>query len=311
MALLARTRIAVVSSLVALLGPTVVVWLAGVDGVALVKDVGSLPGGLPLPQIPAPSAFSLPLVVGALSVAAIVLVQGAGVAEALPNPDGSRTSTRRDFTAQGVGNLASGFFGGQVIGGSVGQSALNVTSGARSRWAAIFTGLWMLAILLVFSRLVGEVVMATLAAVLIYAGWGTIRPREILAVARAGTIPAVAMFATMAAVLVLPVAEAVAVGVVASLLMQLNQESLDLRLVRVRLDEEGRFTEQKLPETLRPYDVVVIDVYGSLFFAGTRTLQRGLPMPAPGSTRATTVVARSSCSGCADGPPSARRSSRS
>ncbi|GAA1779276.1 hypothetical protein GCM10009795_026720 [Nocardioides hankookensis] len=289
---LARTRLAVFSSLVALLVPTVVVWLAGVDDVTLVKDNGELPHGIPLPGVPSFDAFSLDLVVGALAVAAIVLVQGAGVAEAMPNSDGSRSSTRRDFTAQGLGNLASGLFGGQVVGGSVGQSALNVTAGARSRWAAIFSGIWMLAILLAFSGLVGEVVMATLAAVLVYAGWGTIRPREIWAVARAGAIPAIAMTGTFLAVLVLPVAEAVGVGVVASLVMQLNQESLDIRLVRLRVDSEGRLVEQPLPEELGPFDVVVIDVYGSLFFAGTRTLQRRLPPPSA-TTRAAAGTGRS------------------
>lgn len=279
MVLLARTRIDTFSSLVALLVPTVAVWLTGVAGVALVKDNGSLPHGIPAPGVPDPGTFSLSLIIGAASVAAIVLVQGAGVAEAMPNPDGSRSSTRGDFTAQGVGNLASGLFGGQVVGGSVGQSALNTTAGARSRWAAIFSGIWMVAILLVFSELVGEVAMATLAAVLIYAGWGTIKPREIWSVANAGAIPAIAMTATFLAVLMLPVATAVGVGVVASLLMQLNQESLDLRLVRLRIDAEDRLVEDVVPTELKPYDVVVIDVYGSLFFAGTRTLQRRLPPP--------------------------------
>ena len=61
--------------------------------------------------------------------------------------------------------------------------------------------------------------------------------------ARAGPIPAIAMSGTFLAVLLLPVAEAVGVGVLASLLMQLNQESLDLRLVRLRLDAEDRLVE--------------------------------------------------------------------
>jgi len=45
---LARTRLAVVSTLVALIVPTVVVLIAGAD-VARVDDAGSIPSGLPLP----------------------------------------------------------------------------------------------------------------------------------------------------------------------------------------------------------------------------------------------------------------------
>jgi sulfate permease, SulP family len=66
-------------------------------------------------------------------VAAIVLVQGAGVAESVDNPGGHMSDANRDFTAQGAGNLASAFFRGQPVGGSVGQTALNVSAGARSR----------------------------------------------------------------------------------------------------------------------------------------------------------------------------------
>ncbi|SDD59865.1 SulP family inorganic anion transporter [Nocardioides lianchengensis] len=279
---LGRTPVAVLGSLLALAVPTVAVLLVGAGSVALVEDTGRIPHGLPPPQLPDPAAFDLSLVGGALAVAALVLVQGVGVAEAVPNPDGSPTSTRRDFTSQGLANAASGLFGGMPVGGSVGQTALNVSAGARSRWASIWSGLWMAVILLAFSGVVGEVAMPTLAAVLVYAGWGSVHPRELLAVARAGRIPAVAMLGTLGAVLVLPVAEAVAVGVVASLLLQLNQDSLDLRVVRLVRTPDGAVREEPLPTEVGPGDVVVVNVYGSLFYAGARTLQRRLPVPRPG-----------------------------
>jgi SulP family sulfate permease len=280
--ILGRTRLTVFSSLVALAVPTVIVAVTGASSVARVSDTGAIPTGLPLPRIPDLGVLSPGLVGGAAAVAALVLVQGAGVAEAVPNSNGARSSARRDFTAQGVANLASGLMGGQPVGGSVGQTALNLTAGATSRWAGVFSGLWMAAILLVFSGLVGQVAMPTLAAVLVYAGIGALRPGEIVAVARAGHIPALAMGATFVAVLVLPVAQAVGVGLVASLLLQLRQEALDLRVVRLRTDDDGRLAESRAPQTVGPGDVVVLDVYGSLFFAGSRTLQRLLPLPSGG-----------------------------
>ncbi len=153
----------------ALIIPSVIVAIVGSTTVELVSDVGAIPQGLPSPYLPHLSDLSVSLVSGALSVAALVLIQGAGVAESAPNPDGTRADTNRDFVAQGVGNLLSGLFRGQPVGGSVGQTALSVAAGARSRWAAIFAGLWMAIILIALSGLVGQVVMATLAAVLIAA----------------------------------------------------------------------------------------------------------------------------------------------
>lgn len=275
---LTPTRLSLASSLIALVVPTVVALATGAD-VLSVKDVGTIPQGLPVPQVPDLRLLDLDMVLGGFAIAALVLIQGAGVAEAVPNPDGSRSSTRRDFSSQGLANLASGFFGGQPVGGSVGQTALNVTVGAASRWGAIWTGVWMVVILVLLSGVVGEVAMPTLAAVLIYAGAASLQPREVVSVARTGVIPAVAMTATFVAVILLPIAQAVGIGVVASLLLQLRQDSLDLRLIRIKQDEEGRLVESTVPRVLERGDLVVLEAYGSLFYAGTRTLQRRLPLP--------------------------------
>ena len=156
MVVLSRTRIASVASLVALGIPTVVTLGAG--SLIRVEDSGQIPSGIPTPHIPHLSLLSsLDLIAGAAAVAVIVLVQGTGVAESAPNEGGSLSDPNRDFIAQGIGNLASGLFRGQPVGGSVGQTALNVAAGARSRWASIFSGLWMLLILVLFSSQVGKI----------------------------------------------------------------------------------------------------------------------------------------------------------
>ncbi len=248
----------------------------------LVGDVGDIPAGLPLPSIPHLSDLSFEVIVGALSVTALVLVQGAGVSEAAPNPDRSRSNSNQDFAAQGVGNLLSGLFQGQPVGGSVGQTAVNVAAGARGRWSVITSGLWMAVILLLFSGVIGKVVMSTLAAVLILAAVGSFRSGSVRAILRTGRVSQIAVIATFLATLFLPVAAAVGAGLVISLLMQMNQEAQDLRIVqRVPRHPDGRFTERPAPRSLASREVILLDVYGSLFYAGARTLQAHLPDPGP------------------------------
>jgi len=276
---LAKTRLAIVSALLALVIPTIVVVAAGLNSVAQVSDTGAIPSGLPLPELPSFDHFSISLLASAAAVAAIVLVQGAGVAESAPNPDGP-SSSNGDFIAQGSGNLASGLFGGMPVGGSVGQTAVNKSSGARSRWGSIWAGIWMVVILVAFSGLVGKVAMPTLAAILIVAGASSLRPHTVMAIMRAGLTPRIALFSTFVATLLLPVAEAVGVGVVISLLLQLNQEAIDLAVVQLTTTNDGRFIEQEPPTILSSNEVIVLDVYGSLFYAGARTLQARLPDPA-------------------------------
>ena len=274
---LARTRLNTVSALVALILPTLAVALAGATAVIRVSDNGEIPRSLPMPALPDLSLISVNLGLNACAIAVIVLVQGAGVSESAPNADGRPSNMNQDFAAQGIGNLASGLFLGQPVGGSVGQTALNVSVGARTRWAAIWSGLWMVVILVLFAGLVGKVAMPTLAAVLIFAAVGSLRMGALATIWRTGRVSQIALATTFVATLFLPVAVAVGVGVALSLLLQLNQEAMDLAVVELVPRDDGRFEEQPAPETLASNQVTVLDVYGSLFFAGARTLQARLP----------------------------------
>ncbi len=288
MVVLSRTRIASVASLVALGIPTVVTLGAG--SLIRVEDSGQIPSGIPTPHIPHLSLVSsLDLIAGAAAVAVIVLVQGTGVAESAPNEGGSLSDPNRDFIAQGIGNLASGLFRGQPVGGSVGQTALNVAAGARSRWASIFSGLWMLLILVLFSSQVGKIPIPTLAAVLIFAAGSSLRLGRLDTIVRTGLPSEIALGVTFIATILLPVTAAVGIGVGLSLLLQVNQEALDLAVVRLERREDGRLIETPAPATLASHEVTLLDVYGSLRFAGARTLETHLPDPA-GSQRAIVVL---------------------
>ncbi|HEY2354096.1 MAG TPA: SulP family inorganic anion transporter [Gaiellaceae bacterium] len=274
---LARTRLRAFSSLVAIVLPTVLtIWLSGV---ASVSDAGTIPTGIPLPHLPRVGVINFDLITGALAVAVIVLVQGVGVSEAAPNRDGIRADANRDFVAQGVGNLASGFFRGQPVGGSVGQTALNLAAGARTRWASIFSGIWMLAILVLFAGVVGKVALPTLAAILIYAASTSLRFGELTTIWRTGLSSQIALATTFLATLFLPVSAAVGVGLALSLLLQLNREALDLSVVELVPQPDGRLVERPPPAHLPSNAVTALDVYGSLFYAGARTLEARLPDP--------------------------------
>ena len=275
---LARTPLAIVSTLVALVVPTAVVLLAGLDSVAQVDDTGAIPSGVPLPGLPDLSQFSVSLLAAAAAVAAIVLVQGAGVAESAPNDDGP-SNANRDFVAQGAANVAVAALRGMPVGASVGQTALNTASGARTRWGSIWTGIWMLVILAAFSGVVGKVAMPTLAAILIFAAFGALRPREVLAVAERGTEPEDRGLRYLHR-------HPPAAGARGSwcrrghFVVPPAQPGGDRpsggSAGRGRRWSSGRVPP---PARLTSHTTTVLDVYGSLFYAGSRTLQSLLPDP--------------------------------
>ena len=98
---LASTRLGAYSSLIALAVPTVAVVALGADTVQRVRDVGEIPRGLPLPALPQLSELSSDVILGACAVAALVLIQGAGVSESAPNPDGAQVGAEPGLPGPG------------------------------------------------------------------------------------------------------------------------------------------------------------------------------------------------------------------
>ena len=277
--LLPRTKLGNFGRLIAIVIPSVLALIFHLDSVQIVRDVGEIPKGIPLPHLPLLSAFSFEVVTGALALAVIILVQGAGVSQSVPNPDGSRRSMSRDFIAQGMANAASGLFRGLPVGGSLSTTALTVISGARTHWAAIFAGLWMALLVVVFPGLVSYVSMPALGMLLIIASVSTIKPPDALSVWNTGWPSRLAGVTTFLSTLFLPIQAAVGFGVVLSALLYVNESSTDISVVELVKRTDGLIEEHKAPKKLQSNKVTVLDVYGHLFYAGARTLQRLLPVP--------------------------------
>ncbi|TWI05393.1 SulP family inorganic anion transporter [Aerolutibacter ruishenii] len=275
--LLPRTKVGQYGRLFAVVVPSLLALLPLFADVQLVRDTGTIPKGLPLPSLPPLSAFTPGVITGAIAVALIILVQSAGVGQSVPNPDGARHSSSRDFMAIGAANMVSGLFRGAPVGGSVSGTALNVLYGGQSRWASIFAGLIMAVIVLAFSGAVGVVAMPALGALLILAGVSSIKPRDIRLVVEAGWPSWLAGGTTFVAMLFLPIQAAVGFGVVLSAFLYITQASTDISLVELVRHDDGAIEERKPPATLSARQVTVLDGYGQLFYAGAHTLERLLP----------------------------------
>jgi SulP family sulfate permease len=277
---LERTRLATLSSLFALVVPTLAVALIGWQTVERVAQVSPIPRGIPVPALPDLALFTPQLLLSAFALAVVIAVQGAGVSQSVKNPDESPIDPSRDLLAQGAANVASGLFSGIPAGGSVGQTALNVTVGARSRWAGVLHGVWMLIIVLLVPGLVGQVPMAVLAALMIMAGISAINFREARSIWNTGGAARWSISVTFVATLVLSIPLAVAAGVLLTVVLYLKSSASDVTVRELIRLNDGRIAESEPPVELPSDKVTVLDVDGSLFFAGARTLADALPSPA-------------------------------
>jgi SulP family sulfate permease len=252
--------------------------LPGFDLVPNVGDVTEVPSALPRFYLPDFSLL-LALIIPAFALSIIGLVQGAGISQGYPNPDGKFPDPSGDFFGQGVANLAASLFHGMPSGGSLSGTALVVSAGARTRWANIFVGILIAIIILLFSQVVELIAMPALAGLLIVIGFQTIKPTDIMTVWQTGLIPRVVMLITFLGTLVMPLQFAVLLGVAISILLYIFQQANQIKLVEIVPQASGFPVERPAPTQLESHKITMLFPYGSLFYAAAKTLEENLPAP--------------------------------
>jgi sulfate permease, SulP family len=276
---LGRTRISKFALIVALLlasGVAILLNELKAADIKLVGDIADVPGALPALALPS-AKYIIPLILPAITVGIIGLVQGAGVSQTFPNPNGKFSDKSRDFLGQGVANVATSFVRGIPAGGSSSGTALIVSAGARTRWANIFAGLAVALIVLLFANLVELVAMPALAGLVIIAGVQMVNVNNIRTVWQTNSVARIIMLITFGSTLVMPLQYAVLLGVGLSLILFIFQQSNTLRVVEWVAEEIGWPVEQPAPQRLESEKVTVLFIYGNLFYAAAATFENSLP----------------------------------
>ncbi|VAW08704.1 Sulfate permease, partial [hydrothermal vent metagenome] len=244
--------------------------------VAILADIADIPRALPF--ITFPDISLVPgLLLPAFSLAFIGLVQGAGISANFPNPDGEYPDASQDFVGQGAANVVAGFFQGMPVGGSMSASSLVKNAGAKSRLALLVAGAVMAMVILVFGNIVGYIAMPALAGLLMTVGYRTVKPADIVAVWKTGSVQATVMGVTFALTMLIALQYAVLVGVGISMILYIITQSNEVVIKRRLIDEKDNIREIEAPTEVPPNEVIVLQPYGSLFFASAPVFEEALP----------------------------------
>ena len=276
------------SMILALIGASLLVYVLGLTSVQLIKNIATIPSGFPHPVLPDFTLIPL-LLPGAFAVGIIGLVQASGVSKSVPNSDGSYPDASRDFAAQGAANFVSGFFQGMPIGGTMSETSVNVKAGAKSRMALIFSAIIIIIAVLLFGNLVGNLALPAIAALLIVAGYEAIKVEAIRDVWDTGLGPRGIMLFTFVMTLALPVQWAVLLGVILAMGQFIYQSSTDIGVAELVMQPDGTFVERAEPDRVLPNSIVLLEPFGSLYFAGAHSLESHLPDP-QGAQGATVIL---------------------
>ncbi len=211
--------------------------------------VGRLPDGLPglyLPMLPDWALLSQ-LVMPTLVITLVSFLETASSAKIDNERAGQRWNQDQDLIGQGLGKIAAGLCGAFPTSSSFSRSALNLYAGARTGWATIISVALVLLVLLVFTPVLRHVPSAVLAAIVLVAVLGLIKPREFLHLWRVSRVEAVIAGSTFAVTLL--AAPRLYWGVLTGVLMALSHflyQRLHPRIIEVGLHPDRSLRDRHL-----------------------------------------------------------------
>ncbi len=137
------------------------------------------------------------------------------------DPFQRQSNLNRDLTGLGIGSSVSGLLGGLPMISEIVRSSANIDNGARTGWSNFFHGLFMLGFVALFPRLIHEIPLASLAALLVYTGFRLASPKEFAKTLNIGVEQLALFMLTIIAVLATDLLVGVAIGIVAKMAIHL------------------------------------------------------------------------------------------
>ncbi|GMQ28993.1 SulP family inorganic anion transporter [Algoriphagus confluentis] len=166
---------AIPASLTSILVVFGVVAALGLD-TKTVGDMASIKGGFPPFHIPdVPFAWETLEIIFpyALIMAGVGLIESLLTLNIVDEITETRGRSNKEAVAQGLANVASGFFSGMGGCAMIGQSLINISSGARARLSGIVASVMLLVFIMFGSGLIDQVPMAALTGLMIMVSIGT------------------------------------------------------------------------------------------------------------------------------------------
>ncbi|MCF8238671.1 MAG: SulP family inorganic anion transporter [Saprospiraceae bacterium] len=219
-----------------------------------VGDIASIQGGFPpfhLPSIPLNWEMLTVIFPYAAIVAGVGLIESLLTLNIIDEITETRGRGNKEAIAQGAANILSGFFSGMGGCAMIGQSLINISSGARARLSGIVASVMLLVFIMFGSGLIEKLPMAALTGLMIMVAIGTFEWASLRTFTKMPKSDIFVMvMVTLVTVFLHNLALAVIIGVVIAALVFAWDNAKRIR-ARKHIDEDG----------IKHYEI-----YGPLFF---------------------------------------------
>ncbi|GMF30208.1 unnamed protein product [Phytophthora lilii] len=260
------------------LGPLVVCIVGGIIGYALgpshLKLTGTIPGGFPDPKVPW-YGFDSGLIAGdrfgtilynSLTVVVVVFLSSIAMAKRLAIQRGEDINCDQELTGLGIASVVCGFFQAMPPTGGMSRTAVNLLN-AHTQLSSIITTLIVILALYTLTGAMYYLPSATLASIIIVAGYSLVEFKEAKWLYRVKRDEFVVWTASFILTLGLGVLDGLIASIICSVLALMWKTKTSPVVILGELDN-GRFVDRELfSEAHDLGDVIVIRVDSSLYFA--------------------------------------------
>jgi sulfate permease, SulP family len=219
-----------------------------------VGDMASIEGGFPpfhFPDLPINLETFMVILPYASIVAGVGLIESLLTLNIIDEITQTRGRGNKEAVAQGTANILSGLFSGMGGCAMIGQSLINISSGARARLSGIFASLMLLVFIMFGASIIEKLPMAALTGLMIMVSIGTFEWASLKTFNKMPKSDILVMvIVTLITVFLHNLALAVLIGVVVAALVFAWDNAKRIR-ARKSIDENG---------------VKHYEIYGPLFF---------------------------------------------
>jgi SulP family sulfate permease len=242
-------------------------------GKAAIGVAGVVPGGLPSPHIPTVNLhWALELAPDALAIAFLGLLEALAIAKSIANETRQSLDYNRQCLAEGLANLAGGFFQCLPGSGSLSRSAINYQAGAATRFSGILTGSFVALAVIALAPLAQYVPKPALAALLLLTASRLIDVRRLAYTLRASRMDAAVVTVTAVSAIAFGLDLAILIGVALSIMLFVPRAA-KLKAAELVVDAKDVVRERMPGEPPNP-GFLFYDLEGELFFGAAPELDR-------------------------------------
>lgn len=166
----------------------------------------------------------------------------------------------RELVAQGCGNVLAGLIGGLPVTSVIVRSSVNVSTGANSKWSAIFHGIFLFVCVAFLPTYLNLIPYAALAAILMVTGFKLASPKLFAQMWKEGRYQFAPFIITLLSIIFTDLLTGILIGLAVSLLFILNSSL--------------RYPIRRIVETHLAGDVTHIELANQVSFLNRAALDK-------------------------------------